>query len=97
MAHSKWRRVPEAGGMEHLCFREELHALDAVVAGQGIGLFSDVLMAPELGAGTLVKAFDLTLPGDCFHVVRRSDHPREKVIQAFSNWLHSVVEFRAVE
>ena len=31
--------------MEHLNFREELHAIDAVLAGQGIGIFSDLLVA----------------------------------------------------
>ncbi len=88
-AERKWRRVPQAKDLEHLSFREELHAIEAVIAGQGIGIFSDVLVAPELAAGSLVKAFDLSLPGYSFHVVRRHDHPREKIIQAFSTWLQS--------
>lgn len=71
--------VPEPRDMEHLTFREELHALEAVVAGQGIGIFCDALIAPELSAGSLVKAFNLTLPGYRLHVVRRHDHPRETV------------------
>ena len=77
--------------MDHLSFREELHAIEAVIAGQGIGIFSDVLVAQELAAGTLVKAFDLSLPGYRFYVVRTTDHPREKTIQAFSTWLQSVL------
>ena len=44
----------------------------------------------ELAAGTLVKAFDVSLPGYCFYVVRKPGHPREKTIQAFSTWLQSV-------
>ena len=77
----RWRDVPEFKDMEHLSFREELHAIEAVIAGQGIGIFSDVLVARELAAGTLVKAFDLSLPGYRFYVVRtawsstREDHP----------------------
>ena len=94
VAQKKWRQVPDAKDMEHLSFREELHAIEAVIAGQGIGIFSDVLVAPEVAAGTLVRAFDLSLPGYRFYVVRRSDHPRAKIIQAFSNWLQSVVEYR---
>ena len=97
VARKKWRDVPAAKDMEHLSFREELHAIEAVTAGQGIGIFSDVLVASELAAGTLVKAFDLSLPGYRFFVVRRSDHPREKIIQAFSNWLHSATEHRPYE
>ena len=43
--------MPEFKEMEHLSFREELHAIEAVIAGQGIGIFSDVLVARELAAG----------------------------------------------
>jgi LysR family transcriptional regulator, glycine cleavage system transcriptional activator len=91
VARTKWRDVPEFKEMEHLSFREELHAIEAVIAGQGIGIFSNVLVAPELAAGTLVKAFNLSLPGYRFFLVRTPDHQREKTIQAFSSWLRSVV------
>jgi len=90
VARRKWRNLPDFKNMQHLSFREELHASEAVVAGQGIGIFSDVLVASELVSGTLVKAFNLNLPGYHFYVVRRHGHPREKVIQAFSAWLGSV-------
>jgi LysR family glycine cleavage system transcriptional activator len=91
VARSKWRDVPEFKDMDHLSFREELHAIEAVIAGQGIGIFSNVLVAHELAAGTLVKAFDVSLPGYRFYVVRRPGHPREKTIQAFAAWLQSVI------
>jgi LysR family glycine cleavage system transcriptional activator len=91
LARRKWRDVPEFKDMQHLSFREELHAIEAVIAGQGIGIFSNVLVAPELAAGTLVKAFDLSLPGYRFYLVRAPGHPREKAIQAFSKWLQAVV------
>jgi LysR family glycine cleavage system transcriptional activator len=89
LARRKWRHVPQFGEMQHLSFREELHAIEAVCAGQGIGIFSDVLVAQELAARTLVKAFDLSLPGYCFYVLRRPGHPREKTIKAFSAWVQS--------
>ena len=89
-AQHRWRSAPEFKAMQHLSFREELHAIEAVIAGQGVGIFSDVLVAHELAAGTLVKAFNLSLPGYCFYVVRRPGHPREKTIRAFSAWLQSV-------
>jgi LysR family glycine cleavage system transcriptional activator len=91
VARVKWRDVPELKEMEHLSFREELHAIEAVIAGQGIGIFSNVLVAPELAAGTLVKAFNLSLPGYGFFLVRAPHHQREKTIQAFSTWLRSVI------
>jgi LysR family transcriptional regulator, glycine cleavage system transcriptional activator len=88
-AERRWRNVPAFQDMQHLSFREELHAIEAVIAGQGVGIFSDVLVAHELAAGTLVKAFDLSMPGYCFYVVRRPGHPREKTIKAFSAWVQS--------
>jgi len=90
VARGKWRDIPEFKDMQHLSFREELHAIEAVIADQGIGIFSDVLVARELAAGTLVKAFDLRLAGYGFYVVRRGGHPREKTIQAFSAWVQGV-------
>lgn len=88
-AQRRWRGVPQFKDMQHLSFREELHAIEAVIAGQGIGIFSDVLVAHELAAGTLVKAFNLSLSGYTFYVVSRPSHPRARTIRAFSKWLQS--------
>ncbi len=88
-ARSRWRDVPMLSEMDHLHFREELHAIEAVVAGQGIGICSDVLVANELIAGRLVKALPLDLPGYGFYVVHKRDHTRMKAIEAFTNWVQS--------
>lgn len=90
-AAKRWQHAPTFTEMQHLSFREELHAIEAVIAGQGFGLFSSVLVGADLAAGTLVKAFDLSLPGYEFYVLRRLDHPREKSIRQFSAWLRSAV------
>src|SRR5204862_3967128 len=89
-ARQTWRDTPQFSEMQHLSFREELHAMEAVIAGQGFGLLSSVLVGRELADGTLVKAFDMSLPGYGFYVLRRTDHPREKIIRKFSAWLKSV-------
>jgi len=90
-ARNRWPDAPELKEMDHLSFREELHAIEAVIAGQGIGLFSNVLVAPELKAQTLVKAFDVSLPGYHYYLVHQPNHPREKVIKTFSTWMLSTV------
>ena len=54
---------------------------------EGIGICSDALVERELRAGTLVRAFDLKLPGYAHYMIRPSTHPREKTINAFSKWL----------
>ena len=83
--------MPELKDMDHLSFREELHAIEAVIAGQGIGLFSNALVAPELKARTLVKACDVSLPGYHYYLVHQSNHPHEQIIKTFSIWLQSVI------
>ena len=88
-ARRRWRDVPDSNEMDHLSFREELHAIDAVLAGQGIGMFSDLLVGDELKAGSLMKALDLKLSGFGFYLVHSFDHPREREIAALSTWLQS--------
>jgi LysR family glycine cleavage system transcriptional activator len=73
-----------------LTFSEELHAIDAVIAGQGVGLFSDVLVAHELATGELVRLLDLALPGFGFYFAHIPDHPRQTIIDAFAAWIRSV-------
>jgi LysR family glycine cleavage system transcriptional activator len=73
-----------------LTFSEELHAIDAVIAGQGIGLFSNVLVASELASGALVKLLDLSLPGLGFYLAYTPYHPRQTLIAAFTEWILTV-------
>jgi LysR family glycine cleavage system transcriptional activator len=75
-----------------LSFREELHAIDAVVAAQGIAVCSDVVVGRELASGALVKAHTLSLPGYGFYLVSIPSHPQQSNIEAFSAWMKSVSE-----
>jgi LysR family transcriptional regulator, glycine cleavage system transcriptional activator len=90
-AQTRWHDVPSLGEMDHLHFREELHAIEAVVAGQGIGICSDVLVANDLAAGRLMKVLPFSLPGYGFFVIYPLVHPRITDIGAFSDWLQSVL------
>jgi len=73
-----------------LSFREELHAIEAVLAGQGIALCSDVIVADDLASGALVKALDLALPGYGYYPVSAPNHPRRATIELFVQWISSV-------
>ncbi|TIO08263.1 LysR substrate-binding domain-containing protein [Mesorhizobium sp.] len=83
--------IPDTNKAWDLSFREELHAIDAVVAGQGIAICSDVVVSRELKSGALVKAHDLSLPGYGFYFVYVPDHPLQPHIEAFSAWMRSLV------
>jgi LysR family transcriptional regulator, glycine cleavage system transcriptional activator len=73
-----------------LTFSEELHAIDAVIAGQGVDLLSDVLVAHELATGEIVGLLDLALPGFGFYLAHPPDHPRQTMIDSFAQWIRSV-------
>ncbi len=69
-------RIPDTKACD-LSFREELHAIDAVAAGQGIAICSDVVVSGELKSGALIKAHDLSLSGYTFYLVSVPDHPKQ--------------------
>lgn len=70
-----------------LRFREELHALDAVIAGQGIAICSDIVLADALRDGTLQRAHELALPGFGFYLTYLPETPQKPVIDAFYIWM----------
>jgi len=74
-----------------LSFREEIHAIDAVVAGQGVAICSDIVVSRELNSGALVKAHPLSLPGYGFYVVSMPLSARTVTIESFSAWMRSVI------
>jgi len=83
--------IPNTDKVWDLSFREELHAIDAVAAGQGVAICSDVVVSRELATGALVKAHALSLPGYGFYFVSVPNHPQQPNIEAFSAWMRSVV------
>lgn len=70
-----------------LSFYEEVHAIEAVLKGEGIGMLSDAIISRDLAEGRLVRAHPLTVPGLSFWLVTRPDHPRRKWIAAFADWM----------
>lgn len=86
VAHRRYQKVPDLASLPNLAFREELHAIDAVVSGQGIAICSDVLVGPELANGTLREVSRLRLPGYGFYLVHHANNPKTASIEAFSSW-----------
>ena len=79
--------IRELSDYSGLRFREELHAIDAVVAGQGIAICSDVVIGHHLRDGTLIRAHDLYLPGYGFYLTHLPTHPKQALIASFAAWL----------
>ncbi|MDE2362689.1 MAG: LysR family transcriptional regulator [Hyphomicrobiales bacterium] len=78
-----------------LAFREELHAIEAVLGGQGVAIFSDVIVSKYLRSGRLVKASALSLPGYGFYVVSLHSSSRAPEIEAFSSWMKLGFDIRS--
>ena len=68
-------------------YREELHAIEAALAGQGLAICSDILVADALRDGKLVKVSDVTMPGFGLFTVYRRESTRATMCRTFVNWL----------
>ncbi|WP_035203644.1 LysR substrate-binding domain-containing protein [Acidovorax sp. CF316] len=82
---------PDAG----LSFTEEMHAVQATVAGQGVGLLSLTLVADELRSGVLVQPFELAVDSyryDLVYSPRAADRPATRVLR---EWVHGQFGNRA--
>ena len=90
VAQAKHKRVPDFSALTSVNFREELHAIEAAIAGQGIAICSDVLIAPELASGALAPVSPIKLSGYGFYIVHRDGHPRLAAIKAFIAWAQRV-------
>jgi LysR family glycine cleavage system transcriptional activator len=87
IARARGHPIPGPVLPPHLKFHEEHHGIEAIVAGQGLGLCSDVLVARELRDGRLRRVSDIVLPGYGFHFVYRAEHPRRRALEALLDWM----------
>ncbi len=76
---------PESG----LSFTDEIHAVQATVAGQGIGLLSLTLVAEELAAGILVQPFELSLDSFTYSLVYSLKGAERPATLALREWVHT--------
>jgi LysR family glycine cleavage system transcriptional activator len=95
VAHRGRKEMPDLARLTTLSFREESHAIEAAISGQGVAICSDVLIGPELASGSLVQVSATTLPGYGFYVLHRPWHPKLAMIDAFAAWARSIDVARA--
>lgn len=77
-----------------LRFREELHAIEAVIAGQGIAILSDLLIRRELDQGLLLPLSDVSLDGYGIYLVTIPRHPLKKSAVLFRTWITKAITDR---
>ncbi|MBD1868874.1 transcriptional regulator GcvA [Cyanobacteria bacterium FACHB-471] len=71
-------------------FNEESLTIQAAIAGQGIALCSNIHVADDVALGFLVQPLDVSLDGFNYSVVYLENHPKEKLILKFLDWLVEV-------
>ena len=79
--------VPDLAKHTALRVREDLHGIEAAIAGYGVAICSNVLVARELTDGRLIKVSTLALEGYSFFLVQLSKHSHQKSIRAFEAWI----------
>lgn len=67
-------------------FSEEIHAIDAAVAGQGAVLASKHLVDDLIDAGQLIQLSDVALPGLTCWAVFLPTHPRRDRLERLLGW-----------
>lgn len=81
------RAVPDAA--EIRTFDEEQHVVNAALAGQGIALVSDLLVADCVARGWLVPLLtDVRLPGFGYSLIAPPERRDTRKIRAFISWYH---------
>jgi LysR family transcriptional regulator, glycine cleavage system transcriptional activator len=70
-----------------LHFSDEVHAIQAAIAGQGVALVNLALVAEELRTGMLRQAFGPELPGHPFHLVWAAARDGDPDIAVVRDWL----------
>jgi LysR family glycine cleavage system transcriptional activator len=108
MIHFEWRRqrrdnptwsrwLQEAGltkltAKADIIFTDESQAIQAAIAGHGVALVSEVLVAEELARGTLVKPFGPTLNGYQYDFVWRAGSEKSERISALRDWIRNELQ-----
>ena len=83
------------GRQRALYFQEELHAIEAVIAGQGVAICSDVLISRELKSGALIKLFDQRSTGSRLLSCPQTTTCSPTSHQVILEWIESVFRDQA--
>lgn len=83
--------VPDLGRRVALRFQEDLHGIEATLAGQGIAICSDILIEAALADGSLLRVSPISLRGYGFYSIHRLGHPKAATIGAFDRWVRGIL------
>lgn len=79
--------VPDLESAVAMSFREDLHGIEAAIAGHGVSISSDILVAAALAEGRLVQVSSIALEGYGFFAVHRPKDQRQAAIATLESWI----------
>ncbi|NOV24977.1 LysR family transcriptional regulator [Cupriavidus necator] len=82
--------VEVADAQAGLRFTDEIHAVQATIAGQGIGLLSLTLVAEELASGMLVQPFALALESFQYDLVYSERAAQRPATRLLRDWVREM-------
>jgi LysR family glycine cleavage system transcriptional activator len=91
VARAAGLEVPDLAALVTLRFQEDLHGIEATIAGQGIAICSDILTEAALADGSLVRVSPISLLGYGFYSIHRPTHPKSAMIRVFDRWLRGLL------
>lgn len=89
LARDHYGDVPDLTRSISMSFLEDLHGIEAAIAGQGVALCSDLLVAGALARGELRQISPLRFPGYSVYAAHRPGDPRLAEIAIFEGWIAS--------
>ena len=95
IARSQHAVVPNLLDAVAISFREDLHSIEAAIAGHGVAICSDILVAQALTDGTLIQVSSVALEGYGYFLTHRPNDPNQTTIAVLEGWI--AAQFRAIE
>src|SRR5690606_35018241 len=90
----QWKQWLLAAGMEEVSwvrgprFSDTALMIQMAIAGQGVALAMDAMVADDLRAGRLIRPFEITLASDfAYHFVASPSALARPVVRAFRDWI----------
>lgn len=86
LARRELGEVPDMTRSVAMSFLEDMHGIEAAIAGHGVAISSDLLVAEALKSGALRQVSPVVFPGYSVFAVHRPDDPRLDEILTFERW-----------
>lgn len=87
LARTQGDEVPDLTRSVAMSFLEDLHGIEAAIAGHGVAICSDLLVAGAIARRELRQVSPIVFPGYAVYATHRPNDPRLAEIGIFERWI----------